>query len=159
MEKIKSWKNHCGIKIVCSQLFVISLPKAYLELISWILATDNSCRHCWSQQSKWKVWSLNKNQGQLNHGELFVSNHIVVYKGKCGHQNCIDGRKTCPSLGVWQPFGQINGFVYKLNLWFWAQYLGKNFGLYTSFVVIYLLHKGFWFHLNEVNLVGWSCIC
>ena len=28
-------------------------------------------------------------------GECLLSNHAVVCKGKSGHQNCIDLRKTC----------------------------------------------------------------
>ena len=37
-----------------------------------------------------------KIKGNSITGEGLLSNHAVVYKGKSGHHNCIDWRKTCP---------------------------------------------------------------
>ena len=54
---------------------------------------------------------------------------LVVYNAKSRHQNCINWRKTCHKLKVWQPHGQMVLYIS------WTHNFGKK---------VWLMHKFLW---------------
>ena len=61
-------------------------------------------------------------------GECLLSNHAVLHKGKSGHHNCIDWRKTCPH-------GQVVLYISRTHD-FEPNVSAKKCSLYTSFYSI-----------------------
>ena len=98
-----------------------------------------------SQSKNVEVWT--KIEGSSTTGELFVINHIVVYKGKSGHQNCTDWRKTCPQMvsHISHPQFWAQNFSKKLQLiheFLWYTSIWSYWWCLTIFTILFCNGQG-----------------